>query len=446
MQAPLATSVTVTTPGGKVQTTTTQRTVTLANPGDVLSLRTLSETVTINGRVFTNAYDASSRTLTHTSPTGRQTHTVLDSLARLVQEEVVGLDPRSYTYDARGRLATTTQGAGAASRTTTLSYGGAGFLESITDAIGRTVAFTRDADGRITELTLPDGGLVRFAYDANGNVSTLTPPGRPDHTFGYTARDQVSVYTAPTVGAENNQTGHTYDADQQPDRIDRPDGQVMGFRYDSAGRLDLLDLASDDRSYDYDAAGRLSTLSTPTIALAYAYDGGLSTGTTWSGAVAGSVSRSYDNDFRVTSRSVNGSNPIALQYDQDGLPSQVGDLTLTRDAQTGLIIATTLGALSDSVSYDGFGAPVSYTASHSGSPVYSAGYIRDLLGRISQKTETIGGTTRVFDYTYDLAGRLSEVRQDGVLVASYTYDTNGNRLSRTDGLAPRTPPTTPRTA
>lgn len=432
MQAPLATSVTVTTPGGRVQTTTTQRTATLANPGDPLSLRTISETVTINGRAFTTAYDATSRTLTHTSPTRRQTHTILDNLGRPIQEEVVGLEPSSYMYDARGRLETATQGAGAASRTTTLSYGGAGFLDSITDAIGRAVAFTTDAAGRITEQALPDGGLARFAYDANGNVTALTPPGRPDYTFTYTTRDQVSVYAAPTVGAENNQTGYIYDPDRQPARVDRPDGQSVGFRYDSAGRLDLLDLASDDRSYGYDAAGRLSTLSTPTIALAYVYDGGLSTGTTWSGAVAGSVTRSYDNNFRVTSRSVNGSNPIAVQYDQDGLPTQVGDLTLTRDAQTGLITATTLGALSDSVSYDGLGAPISYTASHSGSPVYSAGYTRDLLGRISQKTETLGGTTRVFDYTYDLAGRLSEVRQDGALVASYTYDTNGNRLSRTD--------------
>src|SRR5262249_580043 len=37
-----------------------------------------------------------------------------------------------------------------------------------------------------------------------------------------------------------------------------------------------------------------------------------------------------------------------------------------------------------------------------------------------------------FGYTYDLAGRLTEVRKDGVLTASYSYDANGNRLRRTD--------------
>jgi RHS repeat-associated protein len=432
MQVPFATSVTVTTPGGTTQTTTTQRTATLATPGDVLSLHTSSETVTINGQAFTTAYDAPSRTFTHTSPAGRQARAIVDDRGRPTQAQIGGLNPISYAYDSRGRLATTTQGAGAASRTTALAYGSDGFLASATDAIGRTTAFTSDANGRISEQSFPDGALSRFTYDENGNVTTLTPPGWSDHTFSYTARDQVAVYAAPVVGAENNQTGYGYDADRQRVRIDRPDGQSVGFQYDSAGRLKLLDMVSDDHSYDYDATGRLNTLSTPTTALAYVYDGELSTGTTWSGAVAGSVTLSYDNNFRVTARRVNGSNPIALQYDQDGLPTQVGDLTLTRDAQSGLVTATTLGTISDVTTYDGFGDPTSYTARHSGSPVYAASYTRDLLGRISQKTETLGGATHVFDYTYDLAGRLSEVRQDGALVASYAYDANGNRLSRTD--------------
>ena len=56
-------------------------------------------------------------------------------------------------------------------------------------------------------------------------------------------------------------------------------------------------------------------------------------------------------------------------------------------------------------------------------------YVRDDLGRIVTKTETIDGVTTTYGYTYDLAGRLTDVTRDAVAVAQYTYDANGNRLS-----------------
>ncbi len=58
---------------------------------------------------------------------------------------------------------------------------------------------------------------------------------------------------------------------------------------------------------------------------------------------------------------------------------------------------------------------------------YSASYSRDALGRITQKQETIEGVTTTYDYAYDLAGRLIEVKTDGVTSQTYSYDANGNR-------------------
>ena len=52
-------------------------------------------------------------------------------------------------------------------------------------------------------------------------------------------------------------------------------------------------------------------------------------------------------------------------------------------------------------------------------------YHRDKRGRITRKTEILQGETRVWDYAYDLAGRLVEVKQDGITTATYRYDANG---------------------
>jgi RHS repeat-associated protein len=433
MQTPLPTSTTLRTPSGLVQTSIRQRTATLTNPGDLLNLSALTETATVNGRLYRQTYDVATRTFTATSPAGRRSTAIIDTRGRVGQTQFGGLAAAVFTYDSRGRLATMTQGSGADSRTTTIAYSGSGFLQSITDPANQTESLSRDANGRVTEVTFHDSAKSQFVYDANGNLTTLTPPGRPDHHFTYTQNNQVSTHTAPAVGAGNNQTLATYDEDRQPTAIDRPNGESALFVYDAEGRLILVKTMAGDMQYGLDTCGRVITLNREHGAnLSFTYDGGLPVGTTWSGAVTGSVTRAYDNSFRVATLSVNGGSPITLSYDQDGLLAQVGDLTLTRNAQSGLVTATALGSVIDTMTYDTFGALAGYTVSQGGSEIYSTTYARDAVGRVATKSETIGGVTDTFTYTYDSAGHLIEVRQDNILTARYTYDPNGNRLSRID--------------
>src|SRR5687768_1125298 len=140
-------------------------------------------------------------------------------------------------------------------------------------------------------------------------------------TFSHTLRDDASSYTAPVVGTENNRATLTYNADRQPTRVDRPDGKPNTLQYDSSGRPSVAVLANGQRTYTYDTASRLISVSTSQeINLTRTYDGWLSTGTTWAGAVPGNVTQTYDNEFRVSEIKVNGANPIAIKYDNDGLP------------------------------------------------------------------------------------------------------------------------------
>ena len=393
MLAPIATEVKSTTPGGLTATSGTTRTTNLASPGDPLSLVTLTDTVTLNGRTSTSVYDAATRTTTSTSAAGRVSTTQIDALGRPVLTQTAGLEPVAYAYDARGRLETVTQGTGPDARTVTFDYDAAGYLGTITDALGRSAGFAYDPAGRVTTQTFPDGRAVLFDYDAKGNLTALTPPGRPEHAFGYTPVDLTAEYIPPDVAAGTNSTQYSYNLDKQLTRVLRPDGESVDLAYDTAGRLATLTVPEGAFTYGYHATtGHLSQITAPDGGtLDFSYDGSLLTGAAWAGDIAGSVGFAYDNDFRVTSVTVNGANPVAYTYDPDSLLTQAGSLTLTRNAQNGLLTGSTLGTVADTWDYNGFGEPAGYTATQGGAPLLAIAYTRDKLGRITEKTETVGG-------------------------------------------------------
>ena len=123
----------------------------------------------------------------------------------------------------------------------------------------------------------------------------------------------------------------------------------------------------------------------------------------------------YDSSFRVQSESVTGGQTINLGYDNDDLLTSAGAMTITRDPATGFVTATDLGAIHETRTYDAYGAEQHYTVAANGNTLYDVDYgTRDSLGRIVQKTETIQGTTHVFNYAYDVNGRLTDAFTDGV--------------------------------
>jgi RHS repeat-associated protein len=323
----------------------------------------------------------------------------------------------------------------AEARITTISYDpNSGYLSSITDALNRKVVLTVDQVGRVTSQTLPDGRQINYDYDENGNTTAITPPSKPVHEFDYTAVDLQQQYTPPTLtGVSQPQTQYEYNLDKQLIQIRRPDGQAVDLVYDSVkkhlNRLQLPNFESIRYTYD-DSTGQLVTLTAPNgNTLSYTYDGSLVLSETWgNGPVTGTLTRSYNTDFKVTASSING-NPVNYQYDNDGLLTQAGDLSLTRNRQNGLLTATQLGNIIAQRTHNLFGEMASETASLNSDTLYRTEYQRDKLGRITQKAETVEGITTTYNYRYDVAGRLVEVKQDERVVETYSYDDNGNRLS-----------------
>ena len=183
------------------------------------------------------------------------------------------------------------------------------------------------------------------------------------------------------------------------------------------------------RPNDQPAGSRLAPADI-TENTSFTHDGSLLASATWTGVINGSVAFAYDNNFRVSSEVIpaQAGIQVGFTYDKDGLLIGAGGLVINRDAGNGLVTGTNLGNVSDSWTYSGFGEPASYTASFNGTPLLSDQYARDNLGRIIQKTETIGGTTDTYTYAYDQSGRLTDFTKDGASIGHYEYDLNGNRL------------------
>ncbi len=438
MQATIPSKLEIITPGGLNFVTTMSRGTNLSDPADLFSIIDQTDTISINGRIYISAYDAATQTYTDTTPEGRQVLTAVDAQGRIVSQQNASLEPLVFGYDTRGRITSIVEGTGASARTTLLTYDTAGFVGSITDAEGRAVSLEYNLDGRVIRQTMPGNRLIQYAYDNNGNITSITPPGQPIHQFSYTPVDLERDYDPPNVGGPDV-TQTFYNLDKQLTQAVRPDAATLDYTYNHGGQLTQLLIPRGSIGYTYNAlSGNVETVTAPGgVGLSYGYDGSLLLSETWTGPVTGTVSRQYDNNFRIIERTVDGT-AITFGYDDDSLLTQAGALALTRNPLNGLLTNTALATTATSQSYNGFGELASLTAQHGGSTLYNVTYTRDNLGRITQKDETIQGVTTSFGYNYDVEGRLFEVRENGVLTASYTYDSNGNRLTRTTAAGTET--------
>ncbi|MCI0635898.1 MAG: hypothetical protein L0206_18570, partial [Actinobacteria bacterium] len=384
------------------------------------------------GRVTRFFYDERGNQTSKTSREGRSTSTVLDDRGLVTSFRDIIHTVAILEYDAQGNLARMALDDGALARSETLTYTSAGLVESVTNALDEVLHFEYDVMGRLISRTLPDGHTVAFEYDAAGNLTSVTSEGRPAHTFAYTHAGLASEYVAPDVGAGPARTRYLYNAAQQLTRIERPDGTVVGYEYDAAGRIDHLTLARGAIEYTYDPrTGLLARVTAPDGgSVSYTYRGRFPLEVTWSGAVSGTVGRTYDLNGNITSHEVSGAGVIEYAFDADELIVAAGDLRIRR-AQNSLVQGMTLGAVVETVTWNGFRQPMSRRASFGETELYSVRLTRDAIGRITEKVETIDGISTTYSYEYTASRRLRAVLEDGVTIAEYAYDASGNRVTHT---------------
>lgn len=419
-------TITITLPSGLTKITSLDKSY--AMNGTDSTRATL--TITNNGQIsrLTENFKTGERVIT--SAEGRTSIFRFDPLTRLIEsQQVTGFNEVNHLYDTRGRLKSSTIG----DRTTIYTYDDAfikGNIASIIDAENRETSFEYDLLGRLTKMTYPDGRIVEQAFDGNGNLTSFTPSGQPAHVFNYNSVNKKNRYTPPDVASVGTPaTTYDYDRDRKLTRITRPDNQELIFNYKvNTDQLTDLVIPTGSFRFGYDSSQELTSITAPNDeGLSFTLDGTLQTKTVWSGSVTGDVELVFNNQFQIAEQKVNGANSVSLGYDNDYLLTSIGMLSIDRDAISGLISGSTLSNLTTSQSYSGFTEISNYNALYNSTTLYNVDYTQDKLGRIVQQIEAIEGVSRTLSYAYDLAGRLVQVKIDGVETESYGYDNNGNR-------------------
>jgi RHS repeat-associated protein len=428
--------------------TTSSQNVTLAAPGQIYEIQSLTTTTLLQGdptRSFVSQYSSTNRTTNTISAVGRTSSTVLNSKSQISTETVGTQTPISLSYDTHGRLTSVAQ----TPRKTSLAYDAFGNTASITDSLGRKTGFSYDGAGRVTVVTRPDSQKIQYKYDKAGNVTSVTPPGKTAHDFFLNSFELISEYLPPSLGGTIPvATQYSYNLDKQLTQITRPDGRSVNLGYDPVKGSLLSEVSSDandvNTTYAYSpSTGLLTQVSSiDGINTSYSYTGPLVTSIATSGAVTNQIDFAYATDMKLASIDLNGSGlqaQVSYGYDKDNLVTQIGSETLTRDVKNGYVTASSLGLLSETLSYNTFAEPLNDTYTVKKSTVFEEKMTRDNLGRITSKTENLGqGLQLGHSYTYDNVGRLTLVKIDGWPDASYTYDANGNRTSARNLFFPQT--------
>ena len=416
-------------------------------------------------------YDALGRVSSTTDPLATVTQFAYDRLGRLTSTTDNYLDGTAgsatsdddvasrFAYDALGELTGYCSGkqvfvAGCDETSPTnvqvwhYAYDDAGHLLSQTPPVNLTATalvtsrseydtggrLVKSCDGPSTITTCGSAGVLRTVasatagdYDAVGRLKRSTTYSGPmttiasriDTTYRGDGQPTQTVYSTGPTPSVVDTIDYAYDAAGRQTKVLRGATVLAERSFNKDGttawRKDGDNAAIGQSSFYYDWAKRLTSVDLPDATFSTAVPtfswrlDGLIAGRTWSGT---SATFAYDAAKRPTSIS-KGALSETQTYDRDG--------NVTSEGRSFSGVTGDPGTGTQSFSYDALGRVTGSSGLASGTRSYT--YDRD--GNRLTKTE--GGAT--FTYTYDRTDELLTVLKTGGSTQNFAYDAYGNQTS-----------------
>jgi RHS repeat-associated protein len=342
-----------------------------------------------------------------------------------------------------------------ASQGTRLTYDAAGRMATSTDPKGRTTRYTYHPDGTVATRTTPSGTVVTDSYDpVTGRLTSVTaqPSGGAavTRTYGYVPAGQPGAGRVRTISDGTSTVTLGYDADGHVVSRSYSDGTATFAKYTDTGLLSTTtDVTGAVTSYGYDAAGRMTTAAqmrgtTVLASVTYTYDAmsrvktttranGVTTTNTW-------TARNQLSSQRTTSGSGSLIEEHDYSYDSHGNVA-------TRTDTCAAVSSTpaTAGTWTTAYRYDAYNRLISSAtyvgSSASGlawtSTTYTVNVAGDVVGTTTTTRLPVDGQPPLSSRTtntIDVAGQLTAQVTNGTTVEQ-AFDHDGRVMQSLTGSA-----------
>jgi RHS repeat-associated protein len=337
------------------------------------------------------------------------------------------------------------------------AYNAAGRITSVTDDVGRITQYAYDAaNEHLLTVTEFDGQVTTYAYDTSGPAATrhallsVTHSDGTHEFFSYDSRGRLSN-TNLDGNAERMQ--FTYGAIGQVAATDALGATTTVF-FDHRGIIAKVNDALNRQTfYTFDAAANLiSSVDPAGQRSTFAHDkrGNV---TRMTDPLGQSVQLTYGIFDEITSFTDAKGHAIRYGYDAKGnLISTTyvdGSIeSLAYDPIGNLIKSTDRRGQATQYTYNAAGRLLSKTFADSSQTTY----VYDARGNLTAATDAGGTVTLEFDdkdrvkqitypgnrflkYTYDAAGRRTQMTDQTSFTVNYSYDAAGRLASLTDGTS-----------
>ncbi len=420
----------------------------LNDPANPFSIKNYSSKLTdAFGENTVTSYNGEKRIFTTQTADGINFKSQIDEFERVVAFQWGSYVPTTFSYK-QDKLVRISQG----NRIIENVYDPlTNLLTSTSNVLGQSTDYTYTKTGKLDSIQYPDGRKVIYNYDENDKLIAITPANKQKHNFSFNVLELPISYSPPLLeGEESTPTNYSYNVDKQLTAITFPDGSMNIFNYHQAnGTLESIVTPEGTYNYRFNSKfGIYDGIKTPATLASYLYpfEGGFINQDVLEkeDAVVGAYMAFRNSLGRlvedVVVNGVKGSPRIIFKYNYGpaGKISRIGNEDILYASDSGQISETKVfegeNTARDEFSYNQFGELNSYILKYHNKnalvdpTLYSYKLVRDDLGRIVKKVESINGVEVTYDYAYDLGGKLVEVKTNGTIASRYVYDANGNRV------------------